>query len=108
MPAIVIDELIKHEIPVVLKDGVQLFSNPVAQELISAVAISAQVQPEKGWDRWLPKNFKSFAEKISDDKWSTKVKALATLMVKKISTLNCRKTDLAARVVSIDHYKDGI
>ncbi len=105
LPFRVIDVLIAQEIPVVLKDGVQLFAEPVAQELISAVALSCNIKPERGWDRKLPRNIGSFAEKISKDAWSKKVKALATMLVKN-SPKNLSDDDLAERVTSIDNYKE--
>ena len=64
LPATVIDELIKHEIPVVLKDGVQLFSDPVAQELISAVAISNKCNQRKGGIGGYPKISKVLRKKF--------------------------------------------
>ena len=105
LPFTVIDVLIAQEIPVVLKDGVQLFAEPVAQELISAVALSCNMKPERGWDRKLPRNIGSFAEKISRDEWPKKVKALATMLVKN-SPKNLSDDDLAERLTSIDNYKE--
>lgn len=105
LPFTVIDVLIAQEIPVVLKDGVQLFAEPVAQELISAIAVSCNMKPERGWDRKLPRNIASFAEKISKDDWPKKVKALATMLVKN-SPKNLSDDDLAERITSIDNYKE--
>lgn len=105
LPFTAIDVLIAQNIPVVLRDGIQLFAEPVAQELISAVAVSCNIQPERGWDKKLPRNIHTFAGKISRDEWSKKVKALATMLVKN-SPKNLTDDDLAERLTSIDHYKE--
>ena len=105
LPATVIDTLIAHEIPVILKDGIQLFADLVAQDLLSAVALASDIKPENGWNRRLPKNIESFAKKISKDEWPIKVKALATLFIKH-SPLNLSEQDLASRISSIEYYKD--
>ena len=105
LPATVIDTLIAHEIPVVLKDGIQLFADLVAQDLLSAVALASDIKPEKGWNRKLPKNIENFAKKISKDEWPIKVKALATLFIKH-SPLKLSEQDFASRIATIDYYKD--
>lgn len=105
LPATVIDTLIAHEIPVILKDGIQLFADLVAQDLLSAVALASDIEPENGWNRRLPKNIESFAKKISKDEWSIKVKALSTLFIKH-SPLKVSEQDLASRITSIEYYKD--
>ena len=63
------------------------------------------MKPERGWNRKLPRNISSFAEKISKDEWSKKVKALATMLVKN-SPKNLSDDDLAERITSIDNYKE--
>ncbi len=105
LPATVIDTLISHEIPVVLKDGIQLFADLVAQDLLSAIALASDIKPENGWNRRLSNNIESFARKILKDEWSIKVKALATLFIKH-SPLKLSDRDLASRISSIEYYKD--
>ena len=51
LPTAIIAKLISSGIPVAVRDGVKLFKDPVAQDLLTAVAISSNMKPEKGWNK---------------------------------------------------------
>ena len=66
-----------------LKDGVKLFAETIGQELISAIALANGIPVEKGWDLKLSSGMMSFIDKIKEDKWHSKCKALTTFMLKR-------------------------
>ena len=105
LPTTIIDTLIEKEIPAVLKDGVRLFAETEAQELITALATACGIKPEKGWNAFIPTQVQKFAHKIADDSWAVKVKALATLLVK-VAPPKLSEDQLIKRVQSIQHYRD--
>jgi DNA helicase II / ATP-dependent DNA helicase PcrA len=105
LPMTVVDVLLAQEIPIVLKDGIRMFGEPAARDLISALAIASDKPVAPGWDGWLPGNVKSFAKKITPDAWDRKVKALCTLLVK-YSPKSLSAEQLDERVKVIDHYKE--
>ena len=82
LPMTVVDVLLAQEIPMVLKDGIRMFGEPAARDLISALAIASNKEAAPGWDGWLPGNLKTFAKKIAGEPWDRKVKALCTMLVK--------------------------
>ena len=65
LPMTVVDVLLAQEIPMVLKDGIRMFGEPAARDLISALAIASNKEAAPGWDGWLPGNLKTFAKKIA-------------------------------------------
>ena len=105
LPMTVVDVLLAQEIPIILKDGIRMFGEPAARDLISALAIASDKPVAPGWDGWLPSNVKSFAKKIAPDAWDRKVKALCTLLVK-YSPKSLSAEQLDERVKVIDHYKE--
>ena len=105
LPMTVVDVLLAQEIPMVLKDGIRMFGEPAARDLISAIAIASNKEAAPGWDGWLPGNLKTFAKKISGESWDRKVKALCTMLVK-FSPKALSPEELDERINVIDHYKD--
>ena len=105
LPTSIIAKLISSGIPVAVRDGVKLFKDPVAQDLLIAVAISSNVKPEKGWNRKISPNVASFSKKIKDEPWTTKVKALATLL-EKWSPKTLSDEELLQRIEVLNNYRD--
>ena len=105
LPMTVVDVLLAQEIPMVLKDGIRMFGEPAARDLISALAIASNKEAAPGWDGWLPGNLKTFAKKIAGEPWDRKVKALCTMLVK-FSPKVLSPEELDERINVIDHYKD--
>ena len=50
LPMTVVDVLLAQEIPMVLKDGIRMFGEPAARDLISALAIASNKEAAPGWD----------------------------------------------------------
>ena len=100
----VVDVLLAQEIPMVLKDGIRMFGEPAARDLISALAIASNKEAAPGWDGWLPGNQNICQENLSEP-WDRKVKALCTMLVK-FSPKALSPEELDERINVIDHYKD--
>ena len=88
-----------------VRDGVKLFKDPVAQDLLTAVAIASNTKPEKGWNKNISPNVVSFAKKISHEPWKTQVKALATLL-EKWSPKYLSDDELIQRIEILTNYRD--
>ena len=105
LPHTVADVLIARGIPCVLKDGIKLFAEAIGEELISAVAIASGVPVEKGWDRKLSPGMVSFIDKIKEDKWHPKCKALTTFLLKRFKEDEMTPQKKAARNALLS-YRD--
>ena len=105
LPTTIISKLISAGIPVAVRHGVKLFKDPVPQDLLTAVAVSSNTKPEKGWNKNISPNVVSFAKKISHEPWKTQVKALATLL-EKWSPKYLNDDELIQRIDILTNYRD--
>ena len=63
------------------------------------------MKPEKGWNKNISPKVASFAKKIKDEPWTTKVKALSTLL-EKWSPKTLSDEELLQRIEVINNYRD--
>ena len=51
LPKSVIKELNRSDIPMVLKNNVNLFNDSSTKDLLTAVASTSDIKPQRGWDK---------------------------------------------------------
>jgi DNA helicase-2/ATP-dependent DNA helicase PcrA len=83
LPSALVDNLLVHNIPVTLSNGVEAFQNDQTRELIAAAAIASSQKVTRSWNRKIGSKLFSFAKKLeTEDVWERKVKALATSILR--------------------------
>ncbi len=104
LPNPLASKLVGLGIPVILKGGVGAFSGYEVQLMLSALAISSQIKPEKLWRLKVGTDLYGFSRKIEDENWDKKVKSITTFITNRLSD---KKTDeeLLAIVSEMDEAK---
>ena len=86
LPKSVVKELSSSDIPMVLKNNVNLFNDSSTKDLLTAVAIASDIKPQRGWDKKINPKLYGFSKKLlEEDKWQTKIKSLSTFVKKQLS-----------------------
>ena len=87
LPKTVVKTLSAANIPLLLKDNVNLFNDISTKDLLTAVAIAGKIKPQKGWNKTISNKLYAWAKKLSEeDNWLTKVKSLSTSVMKELSS----------------------
>ena len=85
LPKSVVRALSSANIPMMLKNNVNLFNDSSTKNLLNAAAIASGVKSERGWDKKINPKLYSFAKKLlEEDKWETKVKSLSTSILRQL------------------------
>ncbi|MDC0531505.1 ATP-dependent helicase, partial [Alphaproteobacteria bacterium] len=87
LPKSVVKALSNADIPMVLKNNVNIFNDSSTKDLLTAVAISCGVKPQRGWDKKISPKLDSFSKKLLDENnWQKKIKSLSTFIKNQFSS----------------------
>ena len=87
LPKSVVKALSSADIPMVLKNNVNMFNDSSTKDLLTAVAISCDVKPQRGWDKKISPKLYGFSKKLLDeDNWQKKIKSLSTFIKNQFSS----------------------
>ncbi len=86
LPKAVVKELSSSNIPMVLKNNVNLFNDSSTKDLLTAVAIASDIKPQIGWDKKISPKLYGFSKKLlEENNWQTKIKSLSTSVKNQLS-----------------------
>ena len=85
LPMKVVDQLIRQNIPLVLRGGVSIFQEYEGKSLLNGLALIFGVTLPKKWVMRVQKDMYGFAMKLKEDgaEWGNAVKALTTFIIKR-------------------------
>ena len=87
LPKSVVKALSSAGIPMVLKNNVNMFNDSSTKDLLTAVAISCDVKPQRGCDKKISPKLYGFSKKLLDeDNWQKKIKSLSTFIKNQFSS----------------------
>ena len=103
LPKSVVKILSNANIPMVLKNNVNLFNDTSAKDLLTAVAIASGIKSERGWDKKINPKLYGFAKKLSEENnWQTKIKSLSTSVKNQLS-LKLKENEKKSKEKEIDN-----
>ena len=86
LPKSVVKILSNSNVPMVLRNNVNLFNDSSAKDLLTAVAIASGIKSQRGWDKKINPKLYGFAKKLAEENnWQTKIKSLSTSVKNQLS-----------------------
>ena len=95
LPKSVVKILSLENIPLILKNNVNLFNDSSTKDLLTAVAIAGRIKSQKGWNKKISPKLYGFSKKLSEeDNWQKIVKSLSTFIINQLpSSLKDRELE---------------
>ncbi len=109
LPMKIADQLIKKDVPIVLRGGVGLFQEYEAKLLLNGLALIFNATLPKKWAIRVQKDMYGFSQKLKEDKtvWPKAVKALTTFLIKRPPAAMA-KDDVEDRTTMLEDYRDSL
>ena len=105
LPNTVVNTLRIANIPMVLKNNIDLFSEPSTKDLLTAAAIAGKIKAMRGWNKRINPKLFGFAKKLSEeDNWVRNLKSLASYIVKNLPS-NLKDDELENRAEEIENCR---
>ena len=106
LPSDLADILMINGVPVSLNNGVEAFQSDQTRELIAASAIASSQTVTRFWNRKIGPKLFGFAKKLqAESTWQTKVKALATSILKTLPE-SLKEQERAAITEKVENCKE--
>ena len=102
LPKDVVKVLSSANIPMILKNNVNLFNDPHTKDLLRAVAIMGGIKSQKGWNKTISPKLLSFSKKLSEeDNWQKNLKSLSTFIINQLPS-SLKDNELENKVGEIE------
>ena len=102
LPKDVVKVLSTANIPMILKNNVNLFNDPHTKDLLRAVAIMGGIKSQKGWNKTISPKLLSFSKKLSEeDNWQKNLKSLSTFIINQLPS-SLKDNELENKVGEIE------
>jgi superfamily I DNA/RNA helicase len=105
LPKSVVKALSSANIPMILKNNVNLFNDSSTKDLLTAVAIAGRIKSQKGWNKKISPKLFGFAKRLSEeDNWQKNLKSLSTFVINQLPS-SLKDNELENKVAEIENCR---
>ena len=105
LPKDVVKALSTANIPIILKNNVNLFNDSSTKDLLTAVAIAGGIKSQKGWNKKISPKLDSFSKKLLEEgNWQKNLKSLSTFIINQLPS-SLKDNELENKVGEIENCR---
>ena len=105
LPKDVVKVLSAANIPMILKNNINLFNDYSTKDLLTAVAIAEGIKSQKGWNKKISPKLFGFSKKLlEEENWQKSLKSLSTFIINQLPS-SLKDNELENKVGEIENCR---
>ena len=106
LPKLIVKALSSENIPMILKNNVNLFNESFTKDLLTAAAICSDIKADRGWNKKISPKLYGFAKKLSENhNWEKNLKSLSTFIINNLPS-KLQDSELESKVEEIESCRN--